>query len=122
MSRILIVDDNEDILAVMKMILIDFGYQVTTLADGNLLFEAVRDSKPDLILLDIMLGDIDGRDLCMQLKRNSTTKEIPVILISASHQVFDHLPLNIGAPDDFLAKPFDIAELLDMVGIHLTAD
>ena len=122
MSRILIVDDNEDILQIMKMILADFGYEVTTLADGKLLFDVIKAIKPDLILLDIMLGDMDGRDLCMQLKRNSATKEIPVILISASHQVFDHLPLNIGAPDDFLAKPFDIAELLDMVGIHLAAD
>ena len=122
MSRILIVDDNEDILAVMKMILVDFGYHVTTLINGNLLFDTVREIKPDLILLDIMLGEMDGRDLCMQLKRNSTTKEIPVILISASHQVFEHLPLNIGAPDDFLAKPFDIDELLDMVGIHLITE
>ncbi len=119
MSRILIVDDNEEILAIMKLILDDFGYNVTTLANGNLIFDVIKDYKPDLILLDIMLGDMDGRDLCLQLKQNSMTKDIPVILISASHQVFDHLPLNIGAPDDFLAKPFDIAELLDMVGIHL---
>ena len=121
MRRILAVDDNEDILEVMKLILEDFGYEVETLADGHLLFDRVKESHPDLVLLDVMLGNIDGRELCREMKTRLETKDIPVILISASHQVSERFSLNGGAPDDFLAKPFNISDLLEKVASHLTA-
>jgi len=121
MQRILAVDDNEDILEVMKLILEDFGYEVATLTDGNLLFEKMSESHPDLVLLDVMLGNADGRELCREMKARIETKDIPVILVSASHHVSDRISLSIGAPDDFLAKPFNITDLLEKVASHLTA-
>ena len=121
MQRILAVDDNEDILEVMKLILEDFGYEVATLTDGNLLFEKMNESHPDLVLLDVMLGNADGRELCREMKARIETKDIPVILVSASHHVSDRISLSIGAPDDFLAKPFNITDLLEKVALHLTA-
>jgi DNA-binding response OmpR family regulator len=121
MQRILAVDDNEDILEVMKLILEDFGYEVVTLTDGNLLFDKVTESHPDLVLLDVMLGNADGRELCREMKARIETKDIPVILVSASHHVSDRISLSIGAPDDFLAKPFNITDLLEKVALHLTA-
>lgn len=121
MQRILVVDDNEDILEVIKLILEDYDYDVVTLSDGSLLLDKITDSHPDLILLDVMLGRVDGRDLCKAIKTAPETKEIPVILISASHHVQERHTINGIAPDDFLAKPFDISELLEKVQAHVVA-
>jgi len=87
MRRILAVDDDKDILDVLQFILEDSGYEVDTLSDGHYLFEKIKAQEPDLILLDIMLGNLDGRDLCKEVKTKEETHDIPVILISASHNV-----------------------------------
>lgn len=121
MRRILAVDDNEDILDIMKLILEDYGYEVETLADGNGIFDAIKQTHPDLILLDVMLGNADGRELCKEIKARTEMQDIPVILVSASHQVAERFALNSGAPDDFLAKPFDINDLLAKVEHNLAA-
>jgi DNA-binding response OmpR family regulator len=115
MRRILAVDDNDDILEVIKFVLEDFGYTVDTLSDGQYLFEKIKEHTPDLILLDIMLGNMDGRDLCKHIKEREETHKIPVIMISASHTVASTLSYESGAPDDFLAKPFDIYVLVNKV-------
>src|ERR1700752_424534 len=121
MQRILVVDDNEDILEVIKLILEDYNYDVITLSDGSLLLDKITDSHPDLILLDVMLGKVDRRELCRTIKTLPETKEIPVILISASHHVQERHTINGVAPDDFLAKPFDIDDLLEKVQAHMVA-
>jgi DNA-binding response OmpR family regulator len=117
MRRILAVDDDKDILEIIKYILEDSGYEVHTLAEGKNLFDRIKQYEPDLILLDIMLGNLDGRELCKTLKTQQETKNIPVILISASH---DPGRLNQdGCPDDFIAKPFDIDVLLNRISSQL---
>ncbi|MGN8070778.1 PleD family two-component system response regulator [Mucilaginibacter sp. SG564] len=118
MRRILAVDDDSDILEVLQYILEDSGYEVITLADGHYLFDKIKESQPDLILLDIMLGNLDGRDLCKSVKTSIETHDIPVILISASHEVSRALN-QTGAPDDFIAKPFDIDVLLGSINRQL---
>jgi two-component system phosphate regulon response regulator PhoB len=120
MTRILAVDDDKDILEVLQYILEDSGYQVETLANGQYIFDKIKQNPPDLILLDIMLGNLDGRDLCRKVKSNIDTRNIPVILISASHDVSQSLN-QIGAPDDFIAKPFDIDVLLGSISRQLSA-
>ncbi|WP_428328841.1 response regulator [Mucilaginibacter sp.] len=120
MRRILAVDDDSDILEVLQFILEDSGYEVETLSDGQYLFEKINESTPDLILLDIMLGNLDGRELCRAVKTSKETNNIPVILISASHTVSDSLNQQ-GAPNAFIAKPFDINTLLDAIKTQLTA-
>ncbi|HVS93423.1 MAG TPA: response regulator [Mucilaginibacter sp.] len=119
MQRILVVDDNEDILDVIALILEDYGYEVITLSDGRLLFEKIDHDKPNLILLDVMLGNADGRELCQVVKSKKETQDIPVILVSASHNLADRVKPQ-ACSDDFLAKPFDIDELLNKVRSHLT--
>jgi DNA-binding response OmpR family regulator len=114
MRRILAVDDDKDILEVLQFILEDSGYEVDTLTDGHFLMEKIRDSNPDLILLDIMLGNMDGRELCKDVKRLEATHNIPVILISASHNISKTMHQE-GAPNDFIAKPFDINNLLNII-------
>jgi DNA-binding response OmpR family regulator len=114
MRRILAVDDDHDILEVLQFILEDSGYKVDTISDGRLLMDAIKDKNPDLILLDIMLGNMDGRELCEKVKKEITMHNIPVVMISASHNVTGILNLENG-PNDFIAKPFDINVLLDTV-------
>jgi DNA-binding response OmpR family regulator len=118
--RILAVDDDKDILEVLQLILEDSGYEVETLSDGHFLFEKIKSHTPDLILLDIMLGNLDGRELCRDVKTKLETHNIPVILISASHNVTDHMN-QIGSPNAFIAKPFDINDLLDTIKVQLSA-
>ncbi|MDR6944979.1 response regulator [Mucilaginibacter pocheonensis] len=118
MRRILAVDDDSDILEVIQYILEESGYEVETLTDGHYLFDKIKESQPDLILLDIMLGNLDGRELCRSVKNSSETQNIPVILVSASHDVSKSLN-QIGAPNDFIAKPFDIEDLLGSISKQL---
>lgn len=120
MRRILVVDDDKDILDVIQYILEDSGYMVETLADGRYLFDKARSFKPDLIILDIMLGNMDGRELCRDLKTNMETHKIPVIMISASHALVDINSATVK-PDDFVAKPFDIDALLSCVQRQIVA-
>lgn len=120
MRRILVVDDDKDILEIIEFILDDSGYVVETLADGHLLFDRIRSCRPDLIILDIMLGNMDGRELCRDIKTNLDTHNIPVIMISASHALTD-INSPKGKPDDFIAKPFDIDSLLSCVQRQIVA-
>lgn len=114
------VDDDKDILEIIEFILGDSGYIVATLADGHLLFDKIRAFKPDLIILDIMLGGMDGRELCRDIKTNIETHNIPVIMISASHGITD-INSPKGKPDDFIAKPFDIDALLGCIQRQIVA-
>ncbi|MCO5934262.1 response regulator [Mucilaginibacter sp. RB4R14] len=120
MRRILAVDDDQDILEVLKFILEDSGYKVDTLSDGHKLLDTIQEKHPDLILLDIMLGNMDGRELCKLVKQQTKTKRIPVIMISASHDVDATLNQEDG-PNDFVAKPFDINVLLNSIKKLLSA-
>nr|WP_294794764.1 response regulator [uncultured Mucilaginibacter sp.] len=120
MRRILVVDDDKDILEIIEYILEDSGYIVEPLADGHFLFDRIRSFRPDLIILDIMLGNMDGRELCRDIKTNIETHKIPVIMISASHALKD-INSPIYQPDDFVAKPFDIDALLSCVKRQIVA-
>ncbi|KIO75203.1 histidine kinase [Pedobacter lusitanus] len=119
MLKILAVDDDKAILDVIRFILEEEGYEVITLANGNNILDMVKQISPDLILLDVMLGGLDGREICKALKAHEQFKKIPVVIISASHQLSDLL--LPGSPDNFLAKPFDIDHLVQIVKAQLAA-
>ena len=113
-QKILAVDDDNDILDALKHVLYYGGYEVVTLLNAENIFEEVEMYKPNLILLDVTLSGKDGRQVCKQLKTNTTTKEIPVIMISATPGLPKDI-LSCGA-EDFIAKPFDINDLLHRIG------
>ena len=115
-KRILVVDDDTDILDLLQAILDYEGYLVHTSPSGSI-FQHIQRSLPDLILLDVLLSEKDGRVLCRQLKWNALTHHIPVILFSA-HVKREHA-LSESQADDFLAKPFEMQELLEVVQKHL---
>ena len=119
-KRILVVDDDPAILSVLRDLLEYSGYEVTTLSSGDQVFEEINKHMPDLILLDVMLAGMDGRDICRSLKETTETHNIPIILISATHNLVDSLKQE-GAPDDFLFKPLDIYVLLRKIEQQLAA-
>jgi CheY-like chemotaxis protein len=105
--KILIIDDDPSIVDVLSIILDSEGYTAYT-KDGKKMSEIIK-LNPDVILLDMMLSGVDGRDLCRRLKKNPKTCEIPVIMISAHHDAKSQ-SLLAGA-DAFISKPFDIEDI-----------
>lgn len=113
-KKILILDDDQDILDIVSYLLTESGFDVQTLSSGEEVFSAISRFSPDLVLMDVMLGDLDGRVICSSLKENDRTNHIPVILISGTHDLSRSLDQR-GAPNDFIPKPFDIGQLLHKV-------
>jgi DNA-binding response OmpR family regulator len=113
-KKILVVDDDRDIREIIMMVLESEGFEVAGLDNGTAVIDTVQQFWPDLVLLDVQLGDRDGRDICRDLKGQPATRAIPVIIISASHG-WHALRKKHCEADDFLAKPFDITELVDQV-------
>ncbi|SEM59078.1 two-component system, OmpR family, response regulator MprA/putative two-component system response regulator [Mucilaginibacter gossypiicola] len=111
-KKIMIADDDPGIVDAVEMLLEFEGYEVTSTVDGATVLD-MKDELPDLLLLDIWMSGEDGRDICKKLKQNELTKDIPVIMISASRDIRDSA--MIAGADDFLAKPFDMDELLKKV-------
>ena len=109
MNKVLIVDDDQDLLEMVEMALTDQGFNVCTLADGRSFFASIKDFNPDIILLDVFLNDADGRDLCHQLKSDPALKHIPVALYSAGHMSNSTI-INSKA-NIYITKPFNIMQL-----------
>lgn len=113
-KNILVVEDNHAILDVITLILQSEAYRVTGLNKSADMMVNIDTIKPDLIILDIMLPDADGRELLKQLRSEVKTKDIPVLMISARYTA-DNVEHGEFKPNGFLAKPFDIDELLDRI-------
>ncbi len=114
-GKILVVDDEEHIVELLKFNLENSGYKVITASNGNDAISLARETNPNLILLDLMLPGIDGLDVCKEIKKNSETNNIGIIMLTAKGEEFDKiLGLELGA-DDYMTKPFSIRELLARV-------
>jgi CheY-like chemotaxis protein len=105
----MIADDDPAILDSVGIMLEFEGYDVTTTVNGNTVLDMEK-GFPDLLLLDIWMSGMDGRDICKQLKQNEKTRGIPIVMISASKDI-ERSAIEAGA-NGFLAKPFDINDLL----------
>jgi two-component system, sensor histidine kinase and response regulator len=119
-ADILIVDDTPDNVRFLTAILTEQGYKVRGVTRGKTALMGVQAQLPDLILLDIIMPEMDGFELCRTLKSNPVTLDIPVIFISALNEVTDKVQgLNIGAID-YITKPFQVQEVLARVETQLT--
>ena len=104
-EKILVVDDEEDILELVRYNLFKNGYQVTCVSSGELAMQKLKEETPHMILLDLMLPGVDGLDVCRSLRSNPATMNIPIIMITAKGEDADIVPgLELGA-DDYLTKP-----------------
>ncbi len=110
--RVLVVDDEEDILELVRYNLAKEGYKVHCVATGEEALEAARHEVPDLIVLDLMLPGVDGLEVCRILRRDPKTAHIPIIMLTAKGEEADVVAgLELGA-DDYVAKPFSPRVLL----------
>jgi two-component system, sensor histidine kinase and response regulator len=118
-ADILIVDDMPNNLRLLSQMLSEQGYKVRKALNGNWALRAVQSMPPDLILLDIQMPDLDGYEVCRQIKANPKTQDIPVIFISALDEAMDKvLAFEVGGMD-YITKPFQIQEVLARVNSHL---
>ena len=112
MERVLIVDDDPDIQRLVSYNLSQAGFQVTTAVSGRLALDSVQKHPPDLIILDVMLPDIDGLEVCRSLRQRDNSRRIPVIMLTARTEEIDRVVgFEVGA-DDYVMKPFSPRELV----------
>jgi two-component system phosphate regulon response regulator PhoB len=112
MERILIVDDDPDIQKLVSYNLSQAGFQVSTAATGLAALDAVQAELPDLIILDLMMPDLDGLEVCRKLRQQEKSRRIPIIMLTARTQEVDRVVgFELGA-DDYVMKPFSPRELV----------
>ena len=112
MERVLIVDDDPDIQRLVSYNLSQAGFQVTTASSGRTALETVQKHPPDLIILDIMMPDIDGMEVCRTLRQRENSRRIPIIMLTARADEIDRVVgFELGA-DDYVMKPFSPRELV----------
>jgi putative two-component system response regulator len=114
-AHILVVDDNRPNRELMEAYLETDGYRVTSAANGNEAFRLVREIRPDLVLLDVMMPGVSGYDVCAALKADETTRLIPIILLTALGRLEDRLSGIEAGADEFLTKPCNKTELLTRI-------
>jgi two-component system phosphate regulon response regulator PhoB len=111
-ERILVIDDEPDLLELVRVNLAQAGFEVDAVATGREALERLRRSRPDLVILDLMLPDLPGTEICRQLRRDPATALLPVIMLTAKADEVDRVVgFEIGA-DDYVTKPFSPRELL----------
>src|SRR5256885_10512230 len=118
MSKVLVVDNDVDVLTVVKLILSANGFVVEAISDWRNTFEKIESFNPQLILLDVSLGGEDGRNICRKIKSGTAHKNIPVILFSAK---IGEIALEDCKADGFIAKPFDATHLVTMLKFYMTS-
>ncbi len=118
-GNILIVDDTPANLKILTSMLTKQGYQVRPALNGQLALTAVQETPPDLILLDIMMPEMGGYQVCQRLKADEQTRDIPIIFISALGQMEDKVKAFAGGGVDYITRPFRIEEVLARVKTHL---
>jgi two-component system sensor histidine kinase/response regulator len=116
---ILIVDDTPANLLLLGQILKDNGYKVRPVPSGSMALQVAEKEKPDLILLDIMMPEMDGFEVCSRLKKNEDLKDVPIIFISALNNTNDIVKAFKSGGADYINKPFQAEEVIARVTTHL---
>lgn len=110
---IYVVEDDDDIRFIVEYILLESGYQVESLATAKEFREQLAAKKPELVILDVMLPDGNGIEICRNLKKNADTMQIPIVIMSA--HAAEKSILEEACADNFISKPFDLDRLLQIV-------
>lgn len=117
-KRLLIIDNDAEVLNVMEEALVYEGFEVKILEDASDIFQVIDEYQPDLIMIDYILNGINGGEICHEIKMSPQTGHIPVVIVSAYSKVI--LSLGNYNSDAFLAKPFGLDELVKLVNKLLT--
>ena len=119
MTKILVVEDEQGLVTVLTYNLERQGYQTVVCMDGQKVMTTIANEKPDLILMDWMLPNVSGVELCQTIRQNYETKETPIIMLTARGDEADKVKgLSQGA-DDYMTKPFSVPELMARIGALL---
>lgn len=121
-KTVLVVEDSPTTRKVIKMTLTSGNFRVVEAADGVEALSRLNEQRPDLVLLDIMLPKIDGYRILSILKKNSDTKDIPVVMLTSKNRIIDKVKGRLSAASAYLTKPFKPAELIDMVNSIIVKD
>lgn len=115
-KRLVYIEDEIEMIDLVRLILGRKGFEVIGANGGKEGLEIVRQEKPDLVLLDLMMPDLDGWEVFQQMKAEEATRDIPVIVVTAKAQTIDRvLGLHIAKVDDYISKPFSPQELISSV-------
>jgi DNA-binding response OmpR family regulator len=115
-KKIVCIEDEPEMIDLVKLILSRYGFEVIGAGGGRSGLEAIRKHKPDLVLLDLMMPDMDGWEVYQQMKADSEMKEIPVVVVTAKAQSIDKvLGLHIAKVDDYITKPFGPDDLRNSI-------
>ncbi len=114
-GRILIADDNQQNRELLEAFLADGAFEIEMAADGEETLQKVRDTDPDLVLLDIMMPKLSGYEVCQRIKQDEQTGKIPVLMVTALKEMGDIEKAVAAGADDFLTKPVNRLELLTRV-------
>ena len=114
MPKLLLIDDDKDLLEVTQGLLKKRGYEVSIETNWEDALAKIETFKPQIILLDVFLNGVDGLEICKQIKSMPNTKDIPVLIFSAYPRVAESVIYEYGA-DDFIEKPFEVNDLIAKV-------
>lgn len=115
MPLIYIVEDDQNIREIESFALKNSGYQIRDFSNARDFYGAVKEKKPDLVLLDIMLPEEDGMEILQKLRKSSETKRLPIIMVTAKATELDRVKGLDGGADDYIIKPFGVMELISRV-------
>jgi DNA-binding response OmpR family regulator len=119
-ANILVVDDTPHNLHLLSTTLTQQGFEVKGVINGLMALRVARSASPDLILLDITMPDMNGYEICQELKADSQTKDIPVIFLSALDDAIDKVKAFSVGGIDYITKPFQVEEVLARINNQLT--
>lgn len=115
MPKVLVVEDEPENQLAIQVILTVEGFEVVSVEDGRLALQTAKEHRPDLILLDVMMPEINGFEVLAQLRHDEATKDIPVIMLTALAQRSDVAKAVEAGVDDYVAKPFEPGDLIERI-------
>ncbi|MBQ8476397.1 response regulator [bacterium] len=119
MKKILIVDDEKDIVETLSFMLKAKGFECVCAYDGEMGLALAKSEKPDLVILDVMMPKINGYKICRLLKFDNKYKDIPIIMVTARSQDEDKIIGEETGADEYITKPFEFSDVLDKINKYL---
>ena len=120
MTKILIVDDEKDIVETLSFMLQAKGYEIISAYDGEEGLKLAKEEKPDLIILDVMMPKINGYKICRLLKYDAKYKNIPIIMVTARSQDNDKLIGEETGANEYITKPFEFSDVLNVINTQIS--
>lgn len=120
--KILIIEDDEDMIHILKSILELEGYEIAYASDGEEGIRKINEYKPNLVILDLILPKIDGNEVCRRVKKDAELSKIPIVMLTAKGAMRDELEGVMDGADDYITKPFNPLDLIETIRYLLSEE